>query len=121
MDLQISVFLLLLLFTAGQSLNCYKCTDLIVSCADQKEQTCPSGSYKCMTLTTVSQLGASKLTIKTKDCAPETECKPGTHQTLAGTVSVQCCDTDLCNAADGMYKGSFLLLSSPLFFYILFQ
>ncbi|KAF4114009.1 hypothetical protein G5714_004232 [Onychostoma macrolepis] len=119
MDLKISVFLLFLLFTAGHSLSCYKCTNLLGSCADQKVETCPSGSYKCSTVTTVMQVGSAKVTTTIKGCA--SDCKPVTTQIISGTVSAQCCDSELCNAADGTCKGSFLLLLSPLFFYFLFQ
>ncbi|XP_052427927.1 lymphocyte antigen 6C2-like [Carassius gibelio] len=121
MDLQISVFLLSVLFTAGQSLSCYKCVDPIVSCADPKVETCPSG-FKCMTGTPELGFGSMKVTTKVKGCLPEAECKHGTIQTEDGiTGTLQCCNTDLCNAADGVYKRSFLLLWSLLFFYILFQ
>ncbi|XP_051733866.1 uncharacterized protein LOC127503778 isoform X3 [Ctenopharyngodon idella] len=63
--------------------------------------------------------GSSKVSFITKVCADK--CVPGTHQIDEGTLSLHCCDTDLCNAADGVYKGSFLLLFSPLLFYFLFQ
>jgi len=33
----------------------------------------------------------------TKACADQ--CKPGTQKVDEGILSVQCCDTDLCNAA----------------------
>ncbi|XP_073693796.1 lymphocyte antigen 6E-like [Garra rufa] len=120
MDLQISVFLLFLLFTAGHSLRCYKCSNPIGSCADPTVETCPSGSSKCSKITTVMEVGSAKGTSIVKGCAPA-DCKTGTEQILAGSISIQCCDSDLCNAADGMFKGSFLLLLSPLFFYFLFQ
>ncbi|XP_016382027.1 lymphocyte antigen 6B-like [Sinocyclocheilus rhinocerous] len=118
MDLQISVFLLFVLFTAGHSLRCYEC--LPGSCADQNVTTCPSGFSKCMSSTTVTQAGPIKVSIKIKLCVPT--CEAGTQQLpTGGTITTQCCDTDLCNAADGVYKGSFLLLLSPLLFYFLFQ
>ncbi|XP_073695188.1 lymphocyte antigen 6D-like [Garra rufa] len=119
MDLQISVFLLFLLFTAGHSLRCYKCNNLLGACADPTVETCPSGPYQCFKITTVVQADSAKRTRTLKGCA--TDCKPRSEQMLTGSISTQCCDSDLCNAADGMFKGSFLLLLSPLFFYFLFQ
>ncbi|KAK2872332.1 hypothetical protein QQF64_018078 [Cirrhinus molitorella] len=116
MDLQISVFLLFVLFTAGHSLKCYECT---VSCANPSETTCSSSSKHCMTTITQTQTGPLSMSATVKTCAPL--CVPGTQQIGDATVTSHCCDTDLCNAADGMYKGSFLLLLSPLLFYFLFQ
>ncbi|XP_026105566.1 lymphocyte antigen 6B-like [Carassius auratus] len=119
MYLQISVFLLFSLFTAGHSLRCYECMSLTGSCTNQNATTCPSGSTKCMTMTTVAEVGPIKMTSTSKMCSPS--CDPGTQQIAIGSVTTQCCDTDLCNAADGMYKASFLLLLSPLLFYFLVQ
>ncbi|XDV26568.1 hypothetical protein PO909_030226 [Leuciscus waleckii] len=101
MNLQVSVVLLFIFLTGGYSLKCYSCkTDLTGSCA-AKEETCAAGV--CYTI-------GSSVSITVKGCIPV--CVPGT---------MSCCDTDLCNAADGVYKGSFLLLVSPLLFYFLFQ
>ncbi len=89
MDLQITVFLLSVLFTAGtktnivcnvieykygslmslslcfitkgHSFSCYECMGLTGSCADQTVKTCPSGSSNCMSLTTVAQAGKSNM------------------------------------------------------------
>ncbi|XP_016306733.1 CD59 glycoprotein-like [Sinocyclocheilus anshuiensis] len=119
MDLQISVFLLFVLFTAGHSLRCYECLGLMGSCANQNVTTCPSGSSKCMSITTVTELGPIKLSSTTKLCTPT--CEAGTQQIPTGSITSHYCDTDLCNAADGVYKGSFLLLLSPLLFYFLFH
>ncbi|XDV26570.1 hypothetical protein PO909_030227 [Leuciscus waleckii] len=103
MNLQVSVVLLFISLTGGYSLKCYSCTpDLTGSCA-AKEETCLDGVSKCFTVKSIES-------ITVKGCTPL--CVPAT---------MSCCDTDLCNAADGVYKGSFLLLVSPLLFYFLFQ
>ncbi|XP_067312807.1 long neurotoxin homolog TA-bm16-like [Pseudorasbora parva] len=119
MDLRVSVVLLVIFLTGGYSLKCYTCTpDLIGSCA-AKEETCPDGFSHCQSSTVEQSIGI-QLSVTTKLCA--SQCVPGTVQLpTGGSVTVSCCDTDLCNAADGVYKGSFLLLLAPLLFYFLFQ
>ncbi|XP_067234627.1 long neurotoxin homolog TA-bm16-like [Chanodichthys erythropterus] len=120
MDLQVSVVVLLFIFlTGGYSLKCYTCSpDLTGSCV-VKEETCPDGYSKCLSSTVEQSIGSSKVSITAKQCA--SQCEPGTVQLpTGGTMTVRCCDTDLCNAADGVYKGSFLVLFSPLLFYFLF-
>ncbi|XP_039505583.1 weak neurotoxin 9-like [Pimephales promelas] len=114
MNLQISVVLLFISLTGGYSLKCYSCTSPSSSCKDQ-EDTCSFGFSTCIS-TTVERPNDS---ITTKGCAPV--CAPGTVEVAGVKTTIRCCDTDLCNAADGVYKGSFLLLVSPLLFYFLFQ
>ncbi|KTF79905.1 hypothetical protein cypCar_00046563 [Cyprinus carpio] len=58
MDLQISVFLLFNIFTAGHCLSCYECNNMMGSCAYQKEITCGSGT-QCMSSTKVIQFYSS--------------------------------------------------------------
>ncbi|KAK9978864.1 hypothetical protein ABG768_020602 [Culter alburnus] len=113
MDLQVSVVLLFIFLTGGYSLKCYSCTSLLTGSCELKVETCPDGITKCASSTIEKTIGPAKVTITTKGCLDK--CEPGT----GGTI--RCCDTDLCNAADGVYKGSFLLLLSPLLFYFLFQ
>ncbi|XP_051962083.1 secreted Ly-6/uPAR domain-containing protein 2-like [Xyrauchen texanus] len=80
--------------------------------------TCPTAVSKCGSVITDSIVGSTDVSLTTKFCA--SECTPGTKQIpTGGTVSFKCCDTDLCNGTDGINKGSFLLLLSPLFFHIL--
>uniref|UniRef100_A0A8C2AHB0 UPAR/Ly6 domain-containing protein n=1 Tax=Cyprinus carpio TaxID=7962 RepID=A0A8C2AHB0_CYPCA len=98
MDLQISVFLLFVLFTAGHSLSCYECMGLTGSCADQKVKTCPSGFSKCMSLTTAVQSGGFSAKVKIKDCAPD--CAIGSMNFGIGKTSLACCNTDQCNVQD---------------------
>ncbi|XP_073680152.1 prostate stem cell antigen-like [Garra rufa] len=98
MDLQISVFLLFILFHAGHSLSCYECTGLTGSCADQKVKTCPSGSSKCMSSTTVSQVGGISTKVKLKYCAGG--CQSGSINFGIAKVLSVCCDSDLCNIQD---------------------
>ncbi|XP_051533140.1 urinary protein 1-like isoform X2 [Myxocyprinus asiaticus] len=122
MDLQIPIVLLSILLTGGLSLKCYKCeSDPETGLCDRTTETCPSGITQCLTETVELSIviGNSKLTQTYKGCADK--CVPGTVQnTTEETVSTKCCATDLCNGSDGIYKGSFLLLLLPLFFYILF-
>ncbi|XP_052392976.1 urokinase plasminogen activator surface receptor isoform X14 [Carassius gibelio] len=102
MDLQISVFLLFVLFTAGHSFSCYECVSMTGSCSDQKVKTCPSGFSKCTSLTTVTQVGG--INQKLKDCTPD--CVNGSMNLgIVGTSSV-CCNTDLCNVKDAPDPGS---------------
>ncbi|KAK9955005.1 hypothetical protein ABG768_014913 [Culter alburnus] len=118
MDLRVSVVLLFFFFTGGYSLKCYTCEPDSVGYCDAKVKTCPDGFSKCGNTIMEKSVGSAKITAK--GCI--SKCDPGTQkQTELGTVSLHCCDTDLCNAADGVFKGSFLLLFSPLLFYFLFQ
>ncbi|XP_039513372.1 phospholipase A2 inhibitor 25 kDa subunit-like [Pimephales promelas] len=97
MDLQISIFLLFVIFTAGHSLSCYECTGLTGSCADQKLKRCPGGSSKCLSLTAVSQ-GQISVKVKTKDC--DVDCHSGSMNFGISKVSSSCCNTDQCNVHD---------------------
>ncbi|XP_051733864.1 long neurotoxin homolog TA-bm16-like isoform X2 [Ctenopharyngodon idella] len=119
MDLRVSVVLLFIFLTGGYSLKCYSCLPDSTGSCKAKVETCPVGHSKCGRSVVEQTVGSSKVSFITKVCADK--CVPGTHQIDEGTLSLHCCDTDLCNAADGVYKGSFLLLFSPLLFYFLFQ
>ncbi|XP_043085854.1 prostate stem cell antigen [Puntigrus tetrazona] len=117
MNLRVSVVLLFVFLTGGHSLKCYTCFPALGGACEAKVETCKGGF--CQSITTEQTTGSSKMSITVKGCAAT--CEAGTQQLPTGTVTTRCCDTDLCNAADGVYKGSFLLLSSPLLFYFLFQ
>ncbi|XP_048009904.1 putative uncharacterized protein DDB_G0282133 [Megalobrama amblycephala] len=99
MDLQISVFLLFILFTAGHSLICYNCTSLNGTslngtCTNQTVQTCSNGS-QCESSTEVSQYG--NIT-KFRRCADD--CKNGSKNTGVLKMTSYCCNTDRCNEHD---------------------
>ncbi|XP_016118667.1 urokinase plasminogen activator surface receptor-like [Sinocyclocheilus grahami] len=99
MDLQISVFLLFILFTAGHSLSCYECRfNLTGSCANQNEKTCPSGFSKCMSTTTEVKVGGINAKVKAKDCA--VDCVSGSMNLGTAKTSLACCNTDRCNVQD---------------------
>ncbi|XP_048035730.1 lymphocyte antigen 6E-like [Megalobrama amblycephala] len=98
MDLQISVFLLFILFTAGHSLSCYECMGLMGSCADQKLKACPSGSSQCSSTTAVVQIGDFSSKVKAKDCAPA--CQSGSLNFGTVKTTISCCNTDQCNLQD---------------------
>ncbi|XP_058614860.1 lymphocyte antigen 6C2 [Onychostoma macrolepis] len=120
MDLRVSVVLLFVFLTGGYSLKCYTCSSAQEGPCEAKVEICGDGFSKCESKTTEQSTGSTKVSITTKQCA--STCEAGTQQLLTGvTVTTRCCDTDLCNGADGVYKGSFLLLMSPLLFYFLFQ
>ncbi|XP_048029010.1 muscarinic toxin 38-like isoform X1 [Megalobrama amblycephala] len=114
MDLRVSVVLFIFL-TGGYSLRCYTCHSDSMGHCNANEKTCSDGFSKCETRTAeICTTDCSKSTYTTKSCVAQCNKAPG-------VTVVHCCDTDLCNAADGVYKGSFLLLFSPLLFYFLFQ
>ncbi|XP_067278798.1 urokinase plasminogen activator surface receptor-like isoform X1 [Pseudorasbora parva] len=95
MDLQISAFLLLILFTAG---NCLKCNVCVAdSCV---ETTCSSGLTNCVsaTYTTVSPNNTS--TVKAKMCVRPSDCITGSYNIGVSKASTSCCSTDLCNVQD---------------------
>ncbi|XP_050949649.1 urokinase plasminogen activator surface receptor-like [Labeo rohita] len=98
MDLQISVFLLFILFAAGHSFSCYECSSLTGSCASQMVKTCPSGFSQCMSSTTVLQDGGISGKAKSKDCADD--CISGSMNIGTGKTSFACCNTDQCNILD---------------------
>ncbi|KAK9955018.1 hypothetical protein ABG768_014926 [Culter alburnus] len=98
MDLQISVFLLFVVFTAAHSLSCYKCMGRNGSCVGQTVKTCPSGSSQCMSLTMVTQIGNISREVKVKDCYPA--CQNGSLNLGSSKSTYSCCDTDLCNVQD---------------------
>ncbi|XP_073727629.1 uncharacterized protein [Misgurnus anguillicaudatus] len=112
----ISILLLFIFITGAHSLKCYECTGLVSGSCEAKEKTCSDGETKCSKMTTV--LGSTKIST-IKRC--EMTCEENTVDHLTGTISTYCCDTDLCNGTGGLYKGSFILLLSPLFILTLFH
>ncbi|XP_048022783.1 urokinase plasminogen activator surface receptor-like [Megalobrama amblycephala] len=98
MDLQISVFLLFILFTAGHSLRCYECNDPMGSCANQTIETCPVGSSQCLSTTAMTQVGDIHSKVSVKSCAPG--CLNVSMNLNILKMTTSCCNTDLCNAKD---------------------
>ncbi|XP_067311428.1 prostate stem cell antigen-like [Pseudorasbora parva] len=120
MDLRVSVILLFIFLTGGYSLKCYSCRPDETGFCEDKVETCPDEYTSCASSTVEQSYGASYLTYTTKRCT--SNCGTLTKQlTIDQKTTNYCCNTDLCNAADGVYKGSFLLLLSPLLFYFLFH
>ncbi|XP_056587794.1 three finger toxin MALT0066C-like [Triplophysa dalaica] len=118
MDLRITIALLFILITGGHSLKCYSCKSVLNGVCDAKEETCGDGFSKCYTGTVTTSEGSTK----TKSCSKADDtCLTINAETEKEKVSSRCCDTDLCNGADGVFKGSFLLLLCPLFIYSLFH
>ncbi|XP_043090245.1 urokinase plasminogen activator surface receptor-like [Puntigrus tetrazona] len=98
MDLQISGFLLFVLFTAGHSFSCYNCDTMTGSCVNQTVQNCTSPSPKCGSITSVSETGSVKVDMKLKQCVGD--CVNGSMNVGILRTSSVCCDTDLCNFHD---------------------
>nr|XP_055035416.1 phospholipase A2 inhibitor PIP-like [Misgurnus anguillicaudatus] len=95
MDLHITIVLLLIFITGGLSHRCYVCEPEGNSGAcEEKQVTCPDGFNKCYSSTETGFNDLSRsVTFKTcaKICETKTLAKRG-----GGTISVKCCDTDLC-------------------------
>ncbi|XP_073681174.1 long neurotoxin homolog TA-bm16-like isoform X3 [Garra rufa] len=120
MDLRIFVAVFLIFLSGGYSLKCYSCVSDLTGSCEAKVDICGDGLSKCVSTKGEQYIGSGKMTIVKKQCART--CEPGAQKLPYGvTETTRCCDTDLCNAADGVYKGPFLLLLSPLFFYFLFH
>ncbi|XP_073679975.1 urokinase plasminogen activator surface receptor-like [Garra rufa] len=97
MDVQFTVFLLFILFTAGHSLKCYECASADESsCTAQKVTTCPDGLSKCLSSVSAAQIGNKTTKMKFKGCV--TECQSSSFNFGTTMISSSCCDTDLCNA-----------------------
>ncbi|XP_059381477.1 urokinase plasminogen activator surface receptor-like isoform X2 [Carassius carassius] len=99
MDLQISVFLLFVLFPAGHSLSCYECSRgnslMDVSCSDQEVYTCPTKFSKCMSATVVQQVEGITTISRGKGCSAD--CRSGSQNVGFLRNVIKCCDTDRCN------------------------
>ncbi|XP_077077565.1 urokinase plasminogen activator surface receptor-like [Siphateles boraxobius] len=95
MDPQISVSLLFLLFTAGHSLKCYKCSRQSGSCEDQTVQTCSAGYSWCESYAGVTQVGDITSKEMYKGCS--TDCQSGSVNIGITRAKTSCCNTDLCN------------------------
>ncbi|KAK7143122.1 hypothetical protein R3I93_014326 [Phoxinus phoxinus] len=101
MDLQLSVFLLFILFTAGHSLDCYVCSSETGSCVGQQTvKTCTAGFSHCVISTAVVQVGGIISTTQFKDCAASADCQNFSYNFGNERVSTSCCNTDKCNAQD---------------------
>ncbi|KAK2872259.1 hypothetical protein QQF64_018158 [Cirrhinus molitorella] len=98
MDLQITVFLLFVLFTAGHSFSCYQCSGILGDCRGQTVATCPSGLSKCLSATTATLIGGASTKIMAKDCVAD--CANGSMSHSTAKMSTVCCDTDQCNVQD---------------------
>ncbi|XP_056302522.1 phospholipase A2 inhibitor and Ly6/PLAUR domain-containing protein-like [Danio aesculapii] len=91
MDLQISVFLLFVLISAGHSLRCYQCAGS--SCT---QTTCSTGVSSCIAST--GYYSGIKTTYK--GCYDFTNCPTGSINLGITKSSSYCCSSDLCNAQD---------------------
>nr|XP_055035414.1 urokinase plasminogen activator surface receptor-like [Misgurnus anguillicaudatus] len=100
MNLNIFIVLLLTLFNGGYSLKCYECKGVMGFC-ESKETTCPSNETTCASVT-MTVGGDTSFNVQAKACDVVKNCVNGSvNFGLAKTgVSMQCCNTDLCNSKD---------------------
>ncbi|XDV54865.1 hypothetical protein PO909_023066 [Leuciscus waleckii] len=97
MDLQISVFLLFLIFSAGHSLQCFECGIKTDSCVNQTAITCPAGSC-CQTSSGEIQDGDFTAKGTSKSC--DSDCESWSYNYGYARITKSCCNTDLCNLPD---------------------
>ncbi|ROJ30556.1 hypothetical protein DPX16_1535 [Anabarilius grahami] len=118
MDLQISVFLLFILFTAGTKTNsfynvpgykyrsfwssryCYECMDDLRGSCVKKAVKCPFGFSECFSSTTVIELGFLGLNTDVMKKTCTVGCRSGSLNFGNVKTSTSCCGTDFCNAKD---------------------
>ncbi|XP_050948467.1 uncharacterized protein LOC127152089 isoform X1 [Labeo rohita] len=103
MHLRDSIVLLFILLTGGFCLDCYDCDDKSLDLCEEK--TCNNEESMCASITIEEVEDAGFCVVVTvtteKRCAMLEECKPwSTKRTRSKSVSVQCCNTNLCNKPD---------------------
>ncbi|XP_036447935.1 prostate stem cell antigen-like [Colossoma macropomum] len=92
-------------FQTSMALKCYACVSVV--CTTQQ---CKADADRCYTAT-VSTVGVE---VTEKGCANKTMCDEA-----ASSWMPTCCNTDLCNSAEGV-KLSLLIMLVPLISSILF-
>ncbi|XP_073727610.1 phospholipase A2 inhibitor and Ly6/PLAUR domain-containing protein-like isoform X1 [Misgurnus anguillicaudatus] len=99
MDLNIFIVLLCTLFAGGRALKCNECVGAPGSCVS-KETTCPSVANTCASATVVTTIGDTSVNLQAKSCEVIQSCGNGSLNfgVLRSKVSMQCCNTDLCNS-----------------------
>ncbi|XP_073679981.1 urokinase plasminogen activator surface receptor-like [Garra rufa] len=97
MDLQVSLFLLFILFTAGHALYCYECVDVMGVCI-KKLGMCPYNAVNCVSSTVVLEIGGISSKTKVHGCS--LGCESGSMNFGIVKSSQSCCGTSFCNARE---------------------
>ncbi|XP_065099907.1 uncharacterized protein [Paramisgurnus dabryanus] len=85
--------------TYGRALKCNECIGVTGSCVS-KETTCSSAANTCASATVVTTIGDTSVTMEAKTCDVIQSCGNGSFNVgvFRSKVSMQCCNTDLCNS-----------------------
>ncbi|KAL1281610.1 hypothetical protein QQF64_000413 [Cirrhinus molitorella] len=116
MDLQISrALLLFVLFAVGTQTSsacnatkpkfgsakdshwCYECRSIGDYCV-KRPMICPMGFSKCMSATTIFEIGDTPIKMKQQECIEDCQDSSTNYGVMKQTFS--CCDSDLCNFRD---------------------
>ncbi|KAK5855655.1 hypothetical protein PBY51_007313 [Eleginops maclovinus] len=104
MKLLLTVCLTWALLYTAESLRCQQCTDLL--CSNTNSVECPATSTACHTITSVSQIGATTVTLLSRNCSSLLTCLAAADIEAQWSVNTGyiraaftqiCCITDNCN------------------------
>ncbi|KAL6483692.1 hypothetical protein MHYP_G00085640 [Metynnis hypsauchen] len=107
MRLQISLYLICVLFPKALTLKCYQYKPGLPGTCTTTQMDCPD---QCTTGTIVVDTGGQQQEVRKKTCGIAAECITGSANlgVLKTSVKLKCCNTDLCNSqtVEALSQGS---------------